>query len=242
MKKPDRQSSSPQRLWLWGGVFAMVAAIVAIVAIQDDPSGQAPDPATAPERSPASKPAQSDTSQGPVATRSSRSGVRGAANTDADGPPRFPMVNQIVSDESISDSQAVTQLREIVNNHSLKVDERYEALAHGLNLDLNAFVDSTNDAEFPIELATRFLEELPNEPLGSLGQIQGYLNLMNHSNQEIRSRASEQLAFVMEDEALAEAPDELRKVAIEKLERIRNSPPQPVQVAVDPAPPVPGGE
>ena len=154
-------------------------------------------------------------------TRSSRSAGRIASSTDDEGGPRFPMVDQILGDEAIGDDVAAARLLQIASDRSLGTAERHEALAHGLMLDFPLFVELAGDSELPIELATRFVEELANQPHGSEPQVQGCLRLMDYPDSEIRTRAAEQLAFIVENEALSEDPPALRQAAAKYLENLR---------------------
>ena len=151
-------------------------------------------------------------------TRSSRRESSKAADAQA---PQFVHVQKILSDHSLSERQAAEGLMAIVISPELDEAERYEALAHGLNLDSKLFLDLTKDSQLPAHLAQRCFEELVGNNQVPKEQIEVCLNLMNHGDEEIRNQAIEQLAFLVENESLGTSPDELRKVATERLENLK---------------------
>lgn len=151
---------------------------------------------------------------GPAITRSSRARTRESGNATK---PEFPQVQRILSDDSIPDGQAAVALFEIANNNAVLESERFEALAHGLNLNFPAFSTLSQDPTLPVAMAQRYFDELANRNQAPKEQIEGYLGLMNHSDEEIRKQAQHQLAFMLEDDAQALSPEELRQQAAKRL-------------------------
>lgn len=225
MKHSSQSSPGSSRIWLWGGVAVMTVAILLLVFRSGEDVAEPVDapPGSGHQAGTTSRPDVADESPDPPKTRSSRSADRGASTLDENGGPRFPLVDQILGDEAIGDDVAAARLLQIASDRSLGTAERHEALAHGLMLDFPAFVELAGDSELPLELATRFVEELANQPHGSEPQVQGCLKLMDHSDAEIRTRASEQLAFIVEKESLAENPAALRDAAAEYLKDLREA-------------------
>jgi hypothetical protein len=146
-------------------------------------------------------------------------------------PGQFPLVEKILGDESISDAEAAVALAEIAGRTDLSVEERFEALAHGLNLDFKSFSQLSGDTNLPLELAQRYMDELLNFNEEPIVQMESSLGLMNHSNEEIQQQALQQLAFLVENEALVDQPIELERVALERIKMLRDQP--PAQAAAD---------
>lgn len=228
--KDQRSSSSNNRWWL---LLAVVAVVVALFMAIGNP---APRPPTEPkaaagaksgavrERMNDSPPVASPAGLAPPrATRSSLNRV--APTLDGEpAAPQFPQVERLLLDQALSEEQAAAGLFEIAMNRELSLEERDEALAHGLNLDFGAFGAMAMDPTLPLPLTQRYFDELLNRNEAPQRQLEGYLGLMSHSEEEIRTQAAQQLAFVLEDEALAETPDELRRVANERLETLKLEP------------------
>jgi hypothetical protein len=142
-------------------------------------------------------------------------------------------VDRLLSDTTLSERQAAEGLCGIVRSHELSEDERDEALAHGLNLDFTAFAALATDPSLSEPLAQRYLDALANRSHLPKQQIEGYLGLMSHGEESIRTQALEQLAFLLDDEALAETPGELRRAAVERLEALKLAPPEQDQATTD---------
>jgi hypothetical protein len=167
--------------------------------------------------------------------RATRSSLNRAAT--ADGEPaasQFPQVERLLLDNSLSETQAAEGLLEIVRDSGLSLEERDEALAHGLNLDGGIFAVLAADPSLPLPLAERYFDELANRNEAPRQQIEGYLGLMSHHDEELRTLAAQQLAFVLEDEDLAEAPEDLRRLALEKLEVLKQQPSQQDPAVTEP--------
>jgi hypothetical protein len=241
--KHQKSSSSNNRWWF---VLAAVAVVVALfMAIGRPGSGRPTAPETAAGARPAStrnragdpEPSVSD-SAGLAPPRATRSSINRAATENGEpAASQFPQVERLLLDESISETQAAQGLLEIVRNSGLSTEERDEALAHGLNLDFGVFGIMATDPALPLPLAQRYFDELANRNELPRQQIEGYLGLMSHHDEELRTQAADQLAFVLEEEDLAEAPADLRRLALEKLEVLKL---QPQQVPAGSEPPANG--
>lgn len=145
---------------------------------------------------------------------------------------QFPLVDRVLADETLGVSESATELRLIVARLDASVLEREEALAHGLNLDFTRFTDLAADADLPQPLALRLFDYMLNQNQARNTQVRVCLDLMNHKSEEIRSEATEQLAFYVGFEELAEKPEVLRSEALAFLEDWTKNPP------VDPEPEV----
>jgi hypothetical protein len=153
---------------------------------------------------------------GPGPTRSSRDRSMAAnedAGADEEESPVFPVVFNLLADESLPGSELAAGLLEISRRGDLSEPERFEALAHGMNVDFSVFASIAQDPNLPTSLAQRFAEELANRNHQPAQQVAGYLDLLKHSDEEIRAEAAEKLAFLIENEALAESPGELEAAA-----------------------------
>ena len=84
-----------------------------------------------------------------------------------------------------------------------------------------------------LPLAQRYLDALANHSHLPQRQIEGYLGLMIHGEEGIRAQAQAQLAFLLESEAQAETPDELRRAALERLETLKLVPSEQDKVATE---------
>ena len=166
-----------------------------------------------------------------VTSRRTRSSIRRDGTQQDLVPGQFPHVERILSDESISDSEAALSLVEIALRTDISVEERFEALAHGLNLDFRSFSKLSEDTNLPLELAQRYMDELLNFNEDPVVQLESSLGLMNHFDAEIQQQALRQLAFMVENEALVDHPIELERAALDRIKFLRENP--PAQVATD---------
>ena len=242
--KHQKPPSASHRWWL---SLAVVAVAIALFMAIGSPGSRPP---TAPETAAGAKPAAArnragdpepsvSDSAGLVPPRATRSSINRAATEDGEpAASQFPQVERLLLDESLSETQAAQGLLEIVRNSGLSTEERDEALAHGLNLDFGVFGIMATDPALSLPLAQRYFDELANRNELPRQQIEGYLGLMSHHDEELRTQAADQLAFVLEDEDLAEAPADLRRLALEKLEVIKSEPQK--NDAPAPEPPVNG--
>jgi hypothetical protein len=126
---------------------------------------------------------------------------------------RFPELERLLGDSSLSPRRTAELLRDLALRKDLAPPKRFEAMAHGLNLNFKAFDSVAADPELPAPMAQRYLEELANRNQARQEQVEGCLALMTNGDPEIRQNASTQLAFYIEAEPLAEQPDELRRAA-----------------------------
>ena len=234
----SKTTSSPNRWWLSGAVLVLVAALFVVLGIlgrrpESAPAmGGAANPADASEaeNSPSQPLAGAES---PAPRRPTRSSLTRTAVKDASVSSQFPQVERLLTDTSLSEHQAAEGLCGIVRSRELSEDERDEALAHGLNLDFTAFAALATDPSLPEPLAQRYLDALANRSHLPKQQIEGYLGLMNHGEESIRTQVLEQLAFLLENEALAETPDELRRAALERFEALKLAPSEQDQAAID---------
>ena len=168
----------------------------------------------------------------PRATRSSLKRPRNPNSPNADD---FPQVERILGDESLTEQQAAREFALMISRKELSLEERDEALAHGLNLDFSAFSALPLDSTLPTALAQRYCYELANRNDMPQQQLEGYLGLMNHPDQEISTQATLQLAFQLENDELAENPAELKRLATEQISLLKMTPANPQEaVSADP--------
>jgi hypothetical protein len=168
---------------------------------------------------------QAHAGEEPSGPRKTRSTNRKAGEVEDLVPGQFPLVERIVSDTNQTDSVAAERLAEIARRSNVSVEERYEALAHGLNLDFKSFSNFAMEPDLPLELAQRFFDELLNQNRNPILQIEGCVALLSHTDKDLQTQAADQLAFLVEKESLAESPEELRKAALERLDFLRKNPP-----------------
>lgn len=229
--RKSKTTPSQSRGWLAGGLLALVVAMFLVFGN----SGRRPQrsPSTGGEVNPAvaseagNSPAQP--LAGPEASaprRATRSSLDRNAVKDESISSQFPQVERLLADDSLSALQTAEGLCGIARSRELSEKERDEALAHGLNLDFGAFAALATDPSLPVTLAQRYFDELANRSHVPQQQIEGYLGLMGHGDEGIRTQATEQLAFVLEDEALAETPEKLRQLALERLQALKLAPPE----------------
>lgn len=215
--------SSTNRWWL---VIAVAALGVAFYLAQRNSGLQRENTSSISDAANPAGMRSSTASEGagsPLVTRSSmdRSGEGDEDVEDDTDAPVYPRIEEILANDSLSESQAAVGLLGLVQNRELSVEERDEALAHGLNLDFKVFASLATDSSLPVNLAERMIDELANLNEVPQQQIEGYLGFMNYRDAEIRTQASEDLAFILEDEDLAESPEELRRMALERLEELK---------------------
>ena len=230
--KPRKPAPSPTRKWVLTGAGLLAVAIGLAVwnAGRDTPSATgtpADDPATASRLAGTAAATEASAAQVAGTARTLRSRLKRSVEPGSDDEANFPHVDRILDDESITDAQAAAGFLEIVQRPELDEAERYEALAHGLTLDFPTFAALAKDPELPVVLAERLLEDLANRNESRLQQLEGFLALMDHRDEEIRSEATAQLAFLVENEELESSPAELRQFAATRIETLRQAPPEP---------------
>ena len=236
-KAPSKTSRLPQMRVMIASLALFGAILVAVFNKGGGGNGSAAPDSTSGDSSPASRQVVRGTDHGsegaPAVTRRTRSSVNRVSSEDGEDEdpeaegPRYPLVEQVLDDESITDEVAVQRLLEIVMNRGLSVGERLDAFAHGANLDMNAFRSIAAEPDLPLEIAEDFAMRLDDLPSGSASQIEGYLALLNHLDDGIREQAAEQLAFALEEESLAEDPAALQELAVRRLKELAEAPPEP---------------
>lgn len=135
------------------------------------------------------------------------------------------LVSRILADDKISTTDAAVMLHALATDASLPVDERLEALQHGLNLDMAPFARFAESPDLPTELAAQFLDAVINFNESPELQIQSYLALLNHPDPEVSSSATDMLAFIVEDDQREANPATLVQMANQKLAELRKAPP-----------------
>lgn len=141
--------------------------------------------------------------------------------------PVFAMVEAVLGDEKISDQQAAAQFRDIAQRSDVTETERLEALNHGLILNFQTFEGFAHDPSLPAALAQKYFEELANQSPSETFQINGYLDLLAHSDPDIRKQAADQLAMMIENDSLASDPAALRREVAHYLESLKTQSQEP---------------
>jgi hypothetical protein len=126
-------------------------------------------------------------------------------------------VDLILADDGISHEQAALQLREIAMDPMNSVEDRLEALQHGLNLHLETFADFAQQKELPSDLASHFLHEIINHNDSPGIQIRSYMALMDHPDGNVSELAMEMLALEVGDEEQQSTREKLLVVGESKL-------------------------
>lgn len=232
LPKSNSQDRS-SRLWIYSGSFILCLGFLIFVANLGDSGRDAGSvnevsDTTGEDRVRFQTPESDRGTDGSVGPSKTRSATRKSGEVADLVPGEFPLVERILVDTNQSELEAAQALAQIARRNDVSVEERFEALAHGLNLDFKSFAGLADDASLPVELAQRYLDELRNQNQHLILQIEGCVALLGHSNKDIQSQASEQLAFLVEAESMAESPDELKVVASAKLQELRKNPPIPV--------------
>jgi hypothetical protein len=240
MPKKSETPPNRNRIWLILAVVALVIALFVTLRNSGERGPGAPLSSGGAEGESVSSARRNPQSAGDpdagTAPRITRSSHNRTATPEEPAAPQFPQVERLLLDQSLSEEQAAAGLFEIARNRELSLEERDEALAHGLNLDFEAFGALATDPTLPLPLAQRYFDELLNRNEAPKKQIEGYLGFMGHGEEEIRTQAAEQLAFVLEDEDLAETPEELRKLAQQRLEVLMLEPPEKDQAVTGKTP------
>jgi hypothetical protein len=126
-------------------------------------------------------------------------------------------VDRILADDAITHEQAALQLRKLAMNPGAPVEDRLEALQHGLNLHAESFADFAQQKDLPPELASHYLQEMINYNQSPIIQIRSFMDLMNHPDEEVAGLAKEMLALEVGDEEEESSPEELLVAARSKL-------------------------
>jgi len=132
-----------------------------------------------------------------------------------------PEVDMILTDTSITDEEAVRRLRQLVEDSTLRMSSRGEALRHGLNLSIDRFADmAEQSSDLPFELAEIFLAEMMNRNEVPVIQLRTYLALMNHPEQEMANQSLEQLRFMVGDDKHEETELRIIELAMQKINQL----------------------
>ncbi len=224
-KKQQSSTSSRRRYLIGGGLLLAAASIMVCLNLGVLPVAAPTEAST--QKSAKVESARSprvDHRAGPSGqedSHSDRSARRRAADGGSPEGGSFPQIERILADSSQTTEQAAEQLLAIVQRPELSEDERYEAMAHGLNLSFKTFAAAAADPALPAPLAQRYIDELSNRNEARQQQIEGCLALLGNGDEGIRTKAAEQLAFYVEAEPLAEQPEELKKAAQAWLEKLK---------------------
>ena len=165
------------------------------------------------------RPVRSSAAEGSKEHQERRRASRPEREVTPETEERFPELEQLLGDNSLSPHRTAELLRDLALRKDLAPAKRFEAMAHGLNLNFKVFDSVVTDPELPAPMAQRYLEELANRNQARQEQVEGCLALMTNGDPEIRQNASTQLAFYIEAEPLAEQPDELRRAASAWMEK-----------------------
>jgi hypothetical protein len=130
----------------------------------------------------------------------------------ASNPATFPEIEQLLTNDNISNEQATRQLAEIALNPNRGESERLEAMEHGKNLGFSHLLPLSLDPNLPLPLAESYLHGLHGHDQMK-EQVSGALGLLNHSDPDIRQQAQTLLGFLLEVEEDNESPDKLREKA-----------------------------
>lgn len=132
-----------------------------------------------------------------------------------------PEVDMILTDTSITDDEAARRLRRLVEDSSIRMSSRGEALVHGLNLSIDRFADiAEQSSDLPYELAEIFLAEMMNRNEVPVIQLRSYLALMNHPEKEIANQSLEQLRFSVGDDTHEENELRIIELAMQKINQL----------------------
>ncbi len=162
---------------------------------------------------------QQGTGSEPAATRpATRVRDRSAA------PSKSAGVDGILANNRISNEVAANLLHDLAVNPALPLEERLEALGHGLNLDITPFARFAETPELPASLANEFLDSVINSNDKPGLQIQTYLALLDHPDPEVSESATEMLAFAVGDDLGEANRSTLIRMAEEKLAKVGRFP------------------
>jgi hypothetical protein len=143
----------------------------------------------------------------------------------------FVHVERVLQDQTIDEDTAAKELLGIVLRGDLGIDERFEAMVHGLILEPKVFSQLAAEANLPAPLAGRLLDEFANLNGDRDLQVRACMALLGHHDGEVSERCRELLAFYagLEDRGTMSDP-ELLDAASKYLESLSN-PASPEQSA-----------
>jgi hypothetical protein len=133
-------------------------------------------------------------------------------NSQPDSSESFPEIEQLLTNDSISNEQATRQLAEIVLNPNRPEPERLEAMEHAKNLGFAHLLPLSQNPNLPLPLAESYLHGLHGHDQ-TKEQVSGSLGLLNHADPGIREQAQTLLGFLLSKEEDNESPDKLRAAA-----------------------------
>lgn len=139
-----------------------------------------------------------------------------------------PELEDSWNDPSVSSDELARRLRLMVEDSSLPMPVRQEALIHVLNLSIEQFADlAVKNPDLPIELAEIFLarNDVP------VIQLRTYLAWMNHPEPEIADQSLEQLRSMVEDGNQEENVERVIEMAIQKINQLKAEEQEPKQPA-----------
>jgi hypothetical protein len=199
------------------GLLLLFAALALVIVSRsgDDESLQAKkDPAPLKEKiaspSPQDKPALNSSPESREAyhdRKSISSPKLGQNSTES-----FPEIENLLTNDNISNEQATRQLAEIVLNPNRPEPERLEAMEHAKNLGFAHLLPLSLDPNLPLPLAESYLHGLHGHDQ-TKEQVSGALGLLNHADPDIREQAQTLLGFLLGKEEDNESPDKLRAAA-----------------------------
>jgi hypothetical protein len=136
-------------------------------------------------------------------------------------------IDRLINHEALSNREVAEQLLLIAKDQGVSENVRAEALGHGVILELELFANLAADAQLPEEMAENLLHHVMNENRDPALQIRTYKDFLNHSSPEIREKARETLAFILEDDfgkadeaaLLQKADAKLKLIEEEKLKQ-----------------------
>jgi hypothetical protein len=204
------------RLYIVG--LSLLFAALALVIVSrsgDDESLQAKeDPA------PLNENIASPSAQDKPAPNSSLGGREAPQNRKPSSSPKgqigstesFLEIENLLTNDNISNEQATRQLAEIVLNPNRPEPERLEAMEHAKNLGFAHLLPLSLDPNLPLPLAESYLHGLHGHDQ-TKEQVSGALGLLNHADPDIREQAQTLLGFLLGKEEDNESPDKLRAAA-----------------------------
>lgn len=129
-------------------------------------------------------------------------------------------IDRLINHPSLSNREVAEQLLLIAKDQGVSENMRAEALGHGVILELAIFAGMAADTQLPEEMAENLLTHVINENANPSLQIRAYKDFMNHSSPDIREKARETLAFILEDDAGEADQATLIQMADAKLKQI----------------------
>jgi hypothetical protein len=129
-------------------------------------------------------------------------------------------IDRLITHPTLSNREVAEQLLLIAKDQGVSENMRAEALGHGVILELAVFAGMAADTQLPEEMAENLLNHVINENTNPALQIRAYKDFLNHSSPEIREKARETLAFILEDDAGEADQAALLQMADAKLKQI----------------------